>query len=104
MTATTYAYTITIPDTLNDGTPVLDDYFETLESRFCDVFGGFLHVLGLGGFKGEHRVYHEAVTVYQLHGTHDHLAWLLALAEDVKRDLKQEAVYITRANLDAWMV
>jgi hypothetical protein len=84
---------IIIPRETNDGKPVSLD---TYERALCAYFGGFTRTDGQGGFMGVSLVYHEPVAIYDvaMKDTRRENDKLQALAERVKRELDQEAVYI----------
>ena len=89
-------YTITIPENLNDGTPVPVFLRANYEDRILDIFGGFTLHSATGVWRGE-VTYVEAVNVYECYkadqfGTEHKL---VGLAKLVCRTLDQEAVFVT---------
>jgi hypothetical protein len=98
-------FTLHVPETFNDGTPVGPEFFETLERDLLDRVGGFTLTHAIGAWQGEGGRYREAVRLYAIYtddlavGTSLHI-----LAERVAEALRQEAVYLTSAHIQADLI
>ena len=79
--------------------------FELVEDELVEIAGGFTTVDGFGGWDGDGLSYREPVRLYHI-DTDDPEAErrLLSLAERVARQFKQEAVYLTRQEIQTYLV
>lgn len=97
-------WTITVPQTYNDGTPLPRGTVRDIERRVAAIAGGFTATPGEGVWRGEDRLYREPVTVYTFDVGYIADGDVRQLAEDVALLLDQEAVYVTRQDVETFLV
>lgn len=100
-------YTLHVPELLNDGTPVQPWQLDQLEADLLTIAGGFTQTTGQGAWRGEDGLYREPVRLYHIDTEPD--AWrtkdrLVQLAQDIAERLDQEAVYLTRQEIETFLV
>lgn len=101
-------YTLHVPVADNDGRG-LSALHAYVRDRLVSAYGGETHIMARGGYRGAREMYAaESMTLYVVDdiGSPDDPCEpaLLALAEYVKREAAQEAVYLTRHAIDVWIV
>lgn len=97
-------WTLTVPLTLNDGTPVYAGDITAIESRLGDIAGGFTSADAVGAWRGEDQWYREPVRVYTFDVGYIADGDVRRLAADIARWLDQEAVYATRQDIVTFLV
>ena len=98
-------YSITIPIHYNSGAPVPRPIFQEIEQELDQVVGGWTRLDGYGGWSGSDSYYREPIALYFV-DTADPTASeaLLALARRTAEALRQEAVYVTRQEIETYLV
>lgn len=92
-------WTLTVPLTLNDGTPTAAEYIADIEEDIADIAGGFTATPGEGAWRSpDGDWYREPVTVYTFDVSHIADGEVRRLAADIAQLLDQEAVYVTRTD------
>lgn len=93
-------WTVTVPVTLNDGSPVEESDRYWIESRIADIAGGFTATAGEGAWRSPDTGiwYREPVTVFTFDVPHFADVAVRNLAADIAQRLDQEAVYVTRTD------
>lgn len=91
-------YSITVPTTVyNQIAPAakVDALRAEVKSALADAFGGYTETIGTGGYKAESGELIEE-TIYQIesHADAPNEALILALADRIKTELKQESVMV----------
>ena len=98
-------YTLHVPLTRNDGSPVEDDILALIEDDILGIAGGFTATDGIGAWRGDGTTYREPVRLFLVDTAEPDAPELLrALASTVARWLDQEAVYLTAAELTTSLV
>lgn len=99
-------WTITVPATLNDGTPTPLDAIEHIEARIAAIGGGFTATAGEGVWRDPKSgiVYREPITVYTFDVTHIADGQVKRLASDIAQLLDQDAVYASRQDVSTYLV
>ena len=99
-------YTLHVPEQYNDGTPVGPDAFAAIEERLLALTGGYTLTHGIGGWQDPETgtIYREPVRLYAADTARDLTEQLSDLADLVASVLKQEAVYLTSAEIGARLV
>ncbi len=85
-----------VPMQDNDGHPS-DDILSEVRSRMLDVFGGYTETVGMGGWADAGSIYREPVAIFDVAidpFDSTKTGALLALAQHVRQQLYQEAVYL----------
>ena len=90
-------YGLHIPTAYNNGAVIPDGWFDTLHERLGWIADGWTVLPGQGFWRGSDRCYQEDVLLYVIDlPSRNPSEALLKLARDVRRELGQEAVYLTR--------
>lgn len=93
---------IVIPDNYNDGKPIDGAWRDQFEAALVDRFNGFTKHSASGAWAGPNGVQIEPVTIYIVACSSSRA--VQAFAEQVKRDLDQQAVYIVRPSGDVQFI
>lgn len=100
-----YRYTLTVPAQRNDGTPIEREYQMGVLANLTDIFGGCTVVDIVGAWQGPDRLYVEPGFAFQVDTDNDDaLIVLQAYAEFIAEALAQECVYLTRVEIETWLV
>ena len=99
-------YTLHVPEQYNDGREIPGHIFDQVELEILQAAGGFTRTAGTGGWRGDDgNVYVEPVQLYHIDSADPTTAAvLLLLAEDLARQLDQEAIYLTRQEITTHFV
>ena len=99
-------YSLTIPTHYNDGQPIPRPILYALEEELVEIGGGFTASAATGAWASPSgAVVREPVTVYAVDSEQElALPALEALAERTATALGQEAIYLTRQELDVQLV
>ena len=89
---------IIVSDRFNDGSATPDSFREQFEKRLVNTFGGFTKYATHGAWAGPRGVQVEPITVYIIAATLTHNRRLVEIAEYVKAELRQDAVYLVKAD------
>ena len=89
---------IIVPDCYNSGEAAPDSFREQFEKRLVATFGGFTKYAAHGAWVGSSGVQIEPVTVYMIAATLCDNRRLVELAEYVKAELQQDAVYLVKVD------
>ena len=88
-----------VPVNYNDGKPVPNSWFSGLELQLIEAFGGLTVHDATGSWKTPTgSIKREAVRVYTIAHPEGRFSWspiVLDFARSVKKDLTQEAVYVS---------
>lgn len=98
-------YALHVPERLNDGSLIPSDYFVALEHELIALARGFTRTSATGGWRGVGDMHRDPVALYFI-DTSDQRAGarLLDIAQRIARELAQEAVYVTRQEIDTFVV
>lgn len=101
-------YTLHVPLATNAGRH-LGDLHHTLEDVLVNQFGGFTLIYGRGGWRGDKVTITEDVVLYMIDTEDTGIAdvVLRRIAEDIKREAEQEAVYLTAQDEEgfrSWLI
>lgn len=99
--------TLQIPETLNDGTQVAAESFASYEVELHDIAGGFTLTHAIGSWRAPSgAIYRDALRLYAIDvaDAQTVLERVLHLADRIRRDLDQEAVYVTVSPIEATLV
>lgn len=99
-------WTLTVPLTLNDGTPTPAEDIAGIEHALLDIADGFTATPGEGVWRSDEtgELYREPVTVYTFDVGYLADGDVRRLAADIARLLRQEAVYVTRQDVSTYLV
>jgi hypothetical protein len=99
-------YTLHVPVFDNAGRAIPEDSVTEIEDALTTIAGGWTMIpSAVGGWRGEDRSYRELVNLYHVDSDEDGTeAWLIALARKIAESLEQEAVYLTRQEIEAFLV
>lgn len=101
-------YTLHVPEQRNDGSLIEPAYFEEIEGALEVLAGGWTLTPGIGGWRGENERYREPVRLYAMDVEQDlngNLRRALVLqAGRIADELEQEAVYLTRQDIETYFV
>ncbi len=104
MTSNKYAE-LFVPCEFNDGKPVKESYLDYLAHAFCVMFGGVTTTDAHGRWLSEGKLYAEPVRIFRVDSDSDKLREAFTrIANNVKADLKQEAVYIRFGSVDTELI
>ena len=87
---------IIVPDHYNDSSAPPDSFRQRFEERILLQFDGFTKYAAHGAWVGPRGVQVEAITVYIIAATLCDNRRLVELAEYVKAELRQDAVYLVK--------
>lgn len=100
-----YRYSLHVPEQHNDGAPISDMAFSWIEIELANIAGGFTRLpSAIGAWNGQETVYREPVSVYIVDSAEDIETELRTLAAEIAHTLSQEAVYLTRQEIETWLV
>lgn len=101
-------YTLHIPEQYNDGSLIPPEDLREYEREIEEIAGGFTLTHGIGGWRGDEQTYREPVRLYSADVGHDLNSAIRrsfqALAQKIATDLSQEAIYLTRQEIETFMV
>src|SRR5581483_5080138 len=98
-------YTLHVPEMLNDGTPVAPQRLRDIEEWLLAVFEGFTQTVARGAWRSDEQEYIEPIRLYLI-DTDDSPSTsriLQKLAGDIAQELGQEAVYLTRQEIETFL-
>lgn len=98
-------FTLHVPEAYNDGTPVGPATFDTIEGDILAHAGGFTLTHAIGAWKGDDgATYREHVRLYAVDTAENIGPALVTLANRIGVALRQEAVYLTAADVEPRLV
>lgn len=99
-------YTLHVPEALNDGTPLTPQQTADIEEWLLAVFGGFTQTVARGAWRSDTQSYIEPMRLYLIDSddSPQTAQTLQRLAGDIARELQQEAVYLTRQDIETFLV
>lgn len=100
-------HTLTVPLTLNNGSPTPRAELRRIERQLASRFGGWTSVDGRGGWRDPDNgtTYAEAVRRFEIDTADPGAAeGLESLAATIARRLEQEAVYLTEQPITTTLV
>ena len=97
-------FDIFIPLTYNDGSSIEPEKFLALRKRLLDSFNGFTFFPqpNKGFWKMDEVVYQDEIVVYRVVSKYVRTAraYIRRLKEDLKRDLRQEEIFIIERDVE----
>lgn len=97
-------YTLHIPLYLNDGTPTPEPELRLIENAVISLAGGFTATDGIGAWRGDAETYREPMRLLAVDTADDIGPELLRIAERAAVRLDQEAVYVTRQEIETYLI
>lgn len=99
-------YTLHVPLYDNNFRPFPAEDLADIDSQLLGLFGGFTKAPGMvGAYRGENRDYHEPIDLYYIDTAEPQAQdVLLRLAQRLAQQFDQEAIYVTRQEIETFLV